>query len=198
MATAAHAGQLKADTDTRYLNVSVSSVPYNAQHLSQEKEFTMATQRLKNEIVINGPPAKVFDVVTITRYWPLWHEMTRAVGGVTETPFQMGDKIYEFIRTPTGPSEFHWTVTECDRGRQCAITAQDGTVIRYYFKAVPEGTLFTREVNIAAVPTDPEFEALSVQRLKVLVEDVLWREGKSPTFDTADAKRAMKGAHLAA
>ena len=156
----------------------------------------MATQTFKNEIVINGPPAKVFDVVTITGYWPLWHEMTRAVGGVTETPFQMGDKIYEFIRTPSGPEEFHWTITEFDRPRECAMKAQDGTVLRYTFKAVPEGTLFTREVNIAAVPTDPEFEGRSVQRLKALVEDVLWREGKSPTFDTAEAKRAMKGTHL--
>jgi hypothetical protein len=76
------------------------------------------------------------------------------------------------------------------------MTAQDGTVLRYTFKAVPEGTLFTREVNIGAVPTDPEFEGRSVQRLKALVEDVLWREGKSPTFDSAEAKRAMKGAHL--
>ena len=57
----------------------------------------------ETEIVINGPQEKVFDVVTTTGHWPHWAVLARAVAGVTERPFQLGDPIYEFVRTPIGP-----------------------------------------------------------------------------------------------
>ena len=53
----------------------------------------MAT--LTTTIQIHGALAPVFDLVTTTRFWPQWHPATIGVGGVTERPFQLGDKIRE-------------------------------------------------------------------------------------------------------
>src|SRR5260370_28074804 len=87
----------------------------------------------ETEVVINGPQEKVFDVVTTTGHWPHWAHLARAVAGVTERPFQLGDRIYEFVRTPTGPQEVLWQITEYDRPRRAKLVAEDGTPISYTF-----------------------------------------------------------------
>ncbi len=48
-----------------------------------------------NAVTIAGDPAAVFDLVTSARFWPQWHPATRVVGGVTERPFGLRDRIYE-------------------------------------------------------------------------------------------------------
>jgi hypothetical protein len=48
-----------------------------------------------NVIQINGAIEPVFDLATITRFWPQWHPATTGVGGVTERPVLLGDKIRE-------------------------------------------------------------------------------------------------------
>jgi hypothetical protein len=40
---------------------------------------------------------KEFDIVTTTGHWPQCAVLARAVAGVTERPFQLGDPIYEFV-----------------------------------------------------------------------------------------------------
>jgi len=37
------------------------------------------------------PPGKVFDLVTTAELWPQWAVLARAMAGVTERPFQLGD-----------------------------------------------------------------------------------------------------------
>src|SRR5260370_20899891 len=81
----------------------------------------------ETEVVINGPQEKVFDVVTTTGHWPHWAHLSRAVAGVTERPFQLGDRIYEFVRTPTGPQEVLWQITEYDPPRPAKLVAEDRT-----------------------------------------------------------------------
>jgi hypothetical protein len=71
-------------------------------HLKIERRTVMAG--IEVEVVIDGPQEKVFDVVTIAGLWPQWAVLARAVAGVTERPFQLGDPIYEFIRTPHRPA----------------------------------------------------------------------------------------------
>src|SRR5260370_6037452 len=70
-------------------------------HLKIERRTIMAV--IEAEVVINGPQEKVFDVVTIAGLWPQWAVLARAVARVTERPFQLGDPVYECVRTPTRP-----------------------------------------------------------------------------------------------
>src|SRR5258708_37674757 len=79
------------------------------------------------EVVINGPQEKVFDVVTIAGLWPQWAVLARAVAGVTERPFHLGDPIYEFVRTPIGPQGAERHITEHDRPHHAKLQAEDGT-----------------------------------------------------------------------
>src|SRR5258708_18915343 len=104
------------------------------------------------EVVIDGPPDQVFDVVTIAGLWPQWHALSRAVAGVTERPFQLGDRIYEFIRTPAGPAELDYQVVECDRSRRARMQAEDGTIVTYTFDSRGDITVFRRRVGPGPPP----------------------------------------------
>jgi uncharacterized protein YndB with AHSA1/START domain len=128
------------------------------------------------EIIINGPQEKVFDVITSARYWPQWHVLTRAVAGVIERPFQMGDRIYEFVRTPTGPAEREWHITEYDRPRRVKLQDDHGTAITYTFEGRADGTVFRRGIVVGSVPMTNDTERTSDAQLKALVENILWRE----------------------
>jgi hypothetical protein len=145
-------------------------------------------------VVIQGPLEKVFDIVCVAGLWPQWHPVTRAVGGVTEIPFQKGDKIYEFIRTPEGPYEFHWKIVEFNRPHRCEMVAQDGSAITYTFEKRADGILFRRvakpgpeasnmsnwsEESAGAYNTEPT----AVANLKALVEKIIWRQEKGPKLE---------------
>jgi uncharacterized protein YndB with AHSA1/START domain len=148
----------------------------------------------ETEVVINGPQEKVFDVLTTAGHWPQWaipaRDMqssasarawiTRAVAGVTERPFQLGDHITEFIRTPSGPQEVLWHVTEHDRPRRAKLQAEDGTTVTYILTGQGDDTSFRRVVELGSVlgaqqiPSDTaKSESANV---KALVEKILWRE----------------------
>jgi uncharacterized protein YndB with AHSA1/START domain len=137
------------------------------------------------EVVIDGPLHEVFDVITSARFWPQWHVLTRAVAGVVERPFQKGDRIYEFVRTPVGPVELDYQVVELDRPRRAKLQTEDGTAVTYTFEEKAGGTIFRRALDLgpafggqkAPVATD-DTEQTSMANLKALVENVLWREQK--------------------
>jgi uncharacterized protein YndB with AHSA1/START domain len=152
---------------------------------------------IEAEALIKGPPEKVFDVLTIAGLWPQWHVVTRAVAGVTETPFQKGDRIYEFVRLPSGPNELEWEITELDRPRRAKMRAEDGTSITYTFEAKPGGTLFRRVFEFGSVfgsmkplPLTKDTEQASVDNLKALVERILWREQKGRQLMAKMTERA--------
>jgi Polyketide cyclase / dehydrase and lipid transport len=44
-----------------------------------------------NTVTIKVPPKAVFDLITTARLWPQWHPATKAVGGVVERPYGLGD-----------------------------------------------------------------------------------------------------------
>ncbi len=141
-------------------------------------------------VVIKGPLEMVFDVICVAGLWPQWHVATRAVGGVTEIPFQMGDRIYEFVRLPTGPYEVHWTITEHDRPHRAKMTADDGTSITYTFEEKADGIHFRRVFefgsetgNMKPLPLSYDTERPSVANLKALVEKMIWRMQKGPTLE---------------
>src|SRR5262249_55217918 len=63
-----------------------------------------------NIITITGPAEAVFDLVTTARYWPRWHPATLAVGGVTQRPFGLGDRIHERVRFGEVVTQGTWEV----------------------------------------------------------------------------------------
>ncbi len=139
----------------------------------------------ETEVVINGPQEKVFDVVTTTGHWPHWAHLARAVAGVTERPFQLGDPIYEFVRTPTGPQEVLWQITEYDRPRRAKLVAEDGTSITYLFTGQDDDTSFRRVFELGSVlgaqqppPYTSDTARAENAHVKALVENILWREQK--------------------
>jgi hypothetical protein len=137
------------------------------------------------EVLINGPQEKVFDVVTTTGLWPQWADLARAVAGVTERPFQLGDPIYEFCRTPTGPQSVVWHITEHDRPHHAKLEAEDGTTITYTFIGKSDNTIYRREFELGSVlaaqqplPYTIENSRAENAKVKALVENILWREQK--------------------
>jgi uncharacterized protein YndB with AHSA1/START domain len=127
-------------------------------------------------VTIDGSPEAVFDLVTTARFWPQWHPATRAVGGVTERPFQVGDRIHEAGRIGNLDFQTSWKVVEHVRPSRT-------------FSMGGGGTVFTRELtykleNFAAVAaTSGAAEALmqsqsdqAVKQLKEMVEKILREE----------------------
>jgi uncharacterized protein YndB with AHSA1/START domain len=144
-----------------------------------------------NTVTINGATEAVFDLVTTARFWPQWHPATRVVGGVTERPYRLADRIYEAGRI--GTQEFHtsWKVVQYVRRSRVVLQSEKSpTRITYSFQARDGATVFTRELeyqmeNFAAVTAAPgAVEQLmrsqseqAVRQLKSLVETVLGAEG---------------------
>ena len=50
------------------------------------------------------------------------------MAGVTQRPFQLGDPIYEFVRTPTDAQEIEWHIAEHDRPHYAKLQAEDGLI----------------------------------------------------------------------
>jgi hypothetical protein len=149
---------------------------------------------IQNEVVIHGSREKVFNLVNMGRFWPEWLVPTRAVGGVTETTFEVGDHVYEWVCTPAGTHELAWTVVEVDRPRYAKLQLEGGTSLAYTFEEHPDGTLFRRVVELGSENSkldppealrllgDADLAQACLQNLKPLVEGILWREGKGPVL----------------
>jgi hypothetical protein len=138
------------------------------------------------DVVIQGPMEKVFDLICLARLWPQWHVLTRAVGGVTEIPFKKGDRIYEFVRTPSGPMELDYEIVEHDRPHGAKMVAEDGTTVTYTFEEKADGIHFRRVMELGSetgsmpLSASDETDRLSVANLKALVENSIWRQQKGP------------------
>ena len=143
---------------------------------------------VENEILIDGPTDKVFDAVTTTETWPRWHPATIAVGGVTDRPIQLGDRIYEKARIGNQEYEGEWTVVEHVRPSRVVIQVMGmDTRISYTFTAIdPSKTRFVRGLEFDPVAfagsaaNAPAVEKLmyeqsqtALQNLKNLVEESL-------------------------
>ena len=141
-----------------------------------------------NTVTIKGPPKAVFDLITTARLWPQWHPATKAVGGVIERPYGLGDLIHE--RGKIGNADFKatWKVVEHVRPSKIVLQSQDGpTRITYTFAAGKGTTVFTRKLeyqaeNLASVKELEKVmrdqSELGVNQLKALVEKILSEEAK--------------------
>jgi uncharacterized protein YndB with AHSA1/START domain len=144
-----------------------------------------------NTVTIDGATEAVFDLVTTARFWPQWHPATRVVGGVTERPYRLADRIYEAGRIGTQEFQTSWKVVQHVRPSRVVLQSEKSpTRITYSFQARNGATVFTRELeyqmeNFAAVAAAPgAVEQLmrsqseqAVRQLKSLVETILGAEG---------------------
>lgn len=147
---------------------------------------------MHNQVQIRGPATAVFDLVTSARFWPQWHHASRAVAGVTQRPYQLGDIIYEHVSFGNNNiQEFQWRVAEHIRPVRVVLQADNKPArITYAFAAEGSGVLFTRVLeydagNQPAVRRSAPAEERSAEqpqrillRLKELVESILATEAR--------------------
>jgi hypothetical protein len=143
-----------------------------------------------NTISIEGPAGSVFDLVTSARFWPRWHPASRAVAGVTERPYQLGDVIHEQVHAAGNDFRFLWKVAEHVRPSRVVLQEQNSpTRITYSFEARGGEVVFRREVFYdealvrQALPEIGDLGGLmhaqseeGLRRLKELVEGMLHAE----------------------
>jgi uncharacterized protein YndB with AHSA1/START domain len=143
-----------------------------------------------NTVIIEGAPEAVFDLVTTARLWTQWHPATMGVGGVTERPYRLGDRIYE--RGQIGKLNFQvvWKVAEYERPSRVMLHAETSpTRITYTFQPQDGSILFQRRVEYhmpnasGMAAAGEELDRLmrvqseqAVLQLKALVERVLREE----------------------
>ena len=141
-----------------------------------------------NTVTIKGPPKAVFDLITTARLWPQWHPATKAVGGVVERPYGLGDLIHERGQIGSADFETTWKVVEHVRPSKIVLQSQKApTRITYTFAAGKGTTVFTRKLeyqgeNFASVKelekVMPDQSEGGVNQLKALVEKILSEEAK--------------------
>ncbi|CAN5605978.1 hypothetical protein BH10CHL1_BH10CHL1_03340 [soil metagenome] len=145
-----------------------------------------------NTVQIAGLLEAVFDLVTTTRFWPQWHPATIGVGGVTERPFQLGDKIRERAHIGAHTYEGNLTVTEHTRPAHAVLLGENRRIqISYSFQQVGDQVAYSRTLayypeDFAASTPDPEQLATlmdaqsqqALQKVKTLVEGILADEAK--------------------
>ncbi|MEZ4863667.1 MAG: SRPBCC family protein [Caldilineaceae bacterium] len=145
---------------------------------------------ITNHTHILGPAAAVFDLVTTLRFWPAWHPATTGVGGVTQRPFQLGDKLLERAQIGARSHEGIWTVVAHERPHRATLRMGNGRLqISYTFTPNGNGVDFARTLeyqpaDFAASIPDPDQLASymftqseqALARLKALVEEILATE----------------------
>ena len=141
-------------------------------------------------VTIAGAPEAVFDLITSARFWPQWHPATKAVGGVTERPYRLGDRIYEAGRIGAQDFKTSWEVVEHARPSRVVLQSEkSSTRITYTFQSRDGHTVFSRKLeynrkNFAAATNAPggaeEFmraqSEQAVNQLKAMVEKILREE----------------------
>jgi hypothetical protein len=136
---------------------------------------------MENQVRIVGPLAAVFDLVTTARFWPRWHPASRAVAGVIERPYQLGDVIWERVSFGNQLVNFTWRVTEHVRPHRVVFEAENADArISYSFEAEGPAVLFTRVQHYNPAPIHlPQGRDAGQERphlpyrLKELIESIL-------------------------
>jgi hypothetical protein len=147
-----------------------------------------------NVTSITGPAGPVFDLITSARFWPDWHPASRAVFGVTQRPYQLGDLIHERVLFAATEHIVTWRVAEHIRPSRVVLQAvASPTRITYTLEPRGTATEFRREVEYdeaqlrQALPQVGDWGRLvfaqseeGLRRLKELIEDILREEQAAP------------------
>lgn len=110
-----------------------------------------------HDIVIDAPPAAVFDYLTNPRSWPEWIAVSHHVE-CADRPLGAGETFREkwFSREEI---ELAWTVLQADRPRRWVARTQAAFLgpieVQYDFAAEGAGTHYRRTVRNPARPKPP-------------------------------------------
>lgn len=102
-----------------------------------------------SKIVIDRPPATVFDYVTTPANWLAWHPSSVSVSGATDHSLEVGEQVQEDFVVAGRAGSIVWTVIERNAPTAWAIEGHvdkaGGGVIRYALTAEGQATRFARE-----------------------------------------------------
>ncbi len=102
---------------------------------------------ITDTIFIERPIKEVFDVVTTTKYWPIWHTQCEKVEGATENPIQLNEESSEHVKLGPAMQVVTWKCTYHERPyklRLDGITRGIKSYIEYTFTEHEGGIEFTR------------------------------------------------------
>jgi len=138
--------------------------------------------RRSHDIVIDAPPAAVYDYVCNPNSWPEWIAASHAMHS-PDRPLEKADTFREDWHTRTGPAELNWVVRESDRPRRwVAETHADfigPIIVRYDFEAADGGCRYTRTLDNPARPKPP-------------TEDMIRRVDEEAAISLANIKRRVE------
>lgn len=115
---------------------------------------------IRNQVILQGEPRAVYDLVTTAKYWTKWHPATISVTGQIYKPMRLGDMIHERAKIGTQVGENNWTVVECDAPNHLMLfmpaTRLGDLRITYDFNKTDQGIEFSRELayDASAFPSD--------------------------------------------
>ena len=136
----------------------------------------------------------MFDLVTSARFWSEWHPATRAVYGVTQRPYRLGDLIHERVVFGGIEMVVSWRVAEhIGPSRVVLQSLTSRARITYAFEAEGDAVAYRRDLEYdgallrQAISGVGDWDALmqaqsdeGVGRLKALVERILREERADP------------------
>lgn len=104
-----------------------------------------------NSVTFNAPVSKVFAYITQARFWPIWHTDSKAVKGVIDRPYKLGDIIYESGLTNGQIFDLYWHVVEYEENKKVVLyDKRTNTTLRYTFKEENGVTTYSRESKMDA------------------------------------------------
>ncbi|KAL1408055.1 hypothetical protein Q8F55_004852 [Vanrija albida] len=102
-----------------------------------------------NEARFAFPIKPVFELITHAKYWTEWHTASKAVGGVTERAYTLGDLVYEYGEYDDGTKHhMFWVVAAQDREGytlSVLIAEEQRVGLRYLLREEGGVTHFARE-----------------------------------------------------
>jgi hypothetical protein len=104
---------------------------------------------VRNEIEVGASKEVVFSLLTTPHFWPSWHVSTRAVSGVTDQPYRLGESFEEHATIAEQPAELVWTCVAHDAPHAAAIETREKSVrISYLLHETNGRTKIARQLTV--------------------------------------------------
>lgn len=79
---------------------------------------------VNTKILIERPPAAVFDYVTTPGLWPQWQPAVLALHGVTDRPLRLGERVTVEYNVAGRTGTITWTVSHCREHRYWSVEGE--------------------------------------------------------------------------
>jgi len=117
-----------------------------------------------HDIMIDAPPAAIYDYVCNPNSWPEWLAASHHIDG-EDRPLLQGETFREQWHIKRGEVRLAWTVTESDPPRAWTVEADTDfigkIVVRYTFEPVGSATRYTRTLRNPDRPSEPSPEQVA-------------------------------------